>query len=90
MKNKTMTKIFLVLFALLLSSCADSANVVSTDIPGFFHGVWHGMILPISFLISFFDSNVVIYAVSNTGHLYDFGFMLGCTLPLCTRSTIKE
>ena len=59
---------------LLLTGCADS---VSTDSVGFLHGLWHGMILPISFVVSLFDDGTVIYAAYNTGGWYDLGFLLG-------------
>ena len=44
---------------------------------GFFAGLWHGMILPITFIISIFNPNVGIYETNNTGALYNFGFILG-------------
>lgn len=82
MKNKTITSLLVVLSTLLLSSCADSAYILSADIPGFFHGIWHGMILPISFIVSLFDHDVAVYAISNSGHWYDFGFFIGCGGPI--------
>lgn len=44
---------------------------------GFFYGLLHGFITPISFVASLFDDDTVIYAVNNTGGWYDFGFLLG-------------
>jgi hypothetical protein len=49
----------------------------AADAPGFFTGLWHGLILPITFVVSLFDSEVGIYVVGNSGHLYDFGIVLG-------------
>jgi hypothetical protein len=40
-------------------------------------GLWHGFILPVTLVISFFDSNVQIYEVHNAGSEYNFGFFLG-------------
>jgi len=40
-------------------------------------GLWHGLILPISFLISLFGRDIGIYQVTNNGSWYDFGFLLG-------------
>ena len=40
-------------------------------------GLWHGLILPVTLVISFFDSNVQIYEVHNAGTEYNFGFVLG-------------
>ncbi|HTW95207.1 MAG TPA: hypothetical protein VMD30_10460 [Tepidisphaeraceae bacterium] len=44
---------------------------------GFWAGVWHGIISPITFIVSLFNPNVRIYEVHNRGLLYDFGFILG-------------
>lgn len=80
MKSKSIS--FLVLFAvvLLTSSCAESHDIaqhISGTPSGFFEGVIHGMILPISFITSLFDENIAIYAVHNSGWTYDLGFMIG-------------
>ena len=40
-------------------------------------GLWHGLILPVTLVLSFFDSNVQIYEVHNAGIEYNFGFVLG-------------
>ncbi len=44
---------------------------------GFFYGLLHGFITPVSFVGSLFREDVAIYAVNNTGGWYDFGFLLG-------------
>lgn len=44
---------------------------------GFLGGLWHGLIAPITFIISLFNSNVRIYETNNNGGWYDFGFCLG-------------
>lgn len=44
---------------------------------GFWHGLLHGFITPVSFVTSLFRDNVAIYAVNNSGGWYDFGFLLG-------------
>ena len=40
-------------------------------------GLWHGIIAPLTLVISFFDSDVQMYEVHNAGSEYDFGFFLG-------------
>jgi hypothetical protein len=66
-----------------LSGCAglagpnNVATVGTTHISGFWAGLWQGLILPISFVISLFTSSVSIYDVHNNGNWYDFGFVLG-------------
>lgn len=44
---------------------------------GFWGGLWHGMIAPITFLVSLFAEGVSIYETNNNGRWYEFGFMLG-------------
>ncbi|HYZ10330.1 MAG TPA: hypothetical protein VE962_00370 [Actinomycetota bacterium] len=68
---------------LLLSSCAAGPNpAVGTgeDAPGFWMGLWHGIILPVTFVISLFTDNVNVYDAANDGNWYDFGFFLGVLL----------
>ena len=68
---------------LLLTACAAGANpgvgmaAESGDVAGFWLGLWHGIIAPITFVISLFTDNVNIYEVHNSGNWYDFGFVLG-------------
>jgi hypothetical protein len=44
---------------------------------GFWGGLWHGIIAPITFIVSLFDHGVSIYETNNNGRWYEFGFMLG-------------
>lgn len=44
---------------------------------GFWPGLWHGIIAPITFLISLFYPGVGIYETDNNGRWYNFGFLLG-------------
>jgi len=70
---------------LVLGACAAGANT-SVDVPapdgdvaGFWLGIWHGLILPITFVISLFTDNVNIYEVHNSGNWYDFGYAFAVT-----------
>jgi hypothetical protein len=73
----------LALTALFLAGCAAGANPIlhSPDgqglVAGFWRGLWHGVIAPVTFIISLFTDRVRVYEVHNTGGWYDFGFMLG-------------
>ncbi len=50
----------------------------SADNPaGFFSGIWDGLLAPYSLVARWFISDVVMYAIPNTGWFYDFGFLLG-------------
>lgn len=46
---------------------------------GFWAGLWHGLIMPITFIVSLFDSGVRIYEAKNNGRWYEFGFILGAS-----------
>lgn len=70
----------LALLALLVTGCADHQDVSKcvVDSPaGFWSGLWHGIITPISFIGSLIFDSIDVYAKNNTGGWYDFGFLLG-------------
>lgn len=76
----------LMLVVLSLTACAAGPNVLSDseseddDIAGFWQGLWHGIISPITFIISLFNDNVNVYEVFNNGGWYNFGFMFGMSI----------
>ena len=86
--NRRPQRVSLTIMALatmLLSSCAPDANpAVGTgeDPAGFLMGLWHGIILPVTFVISLFTDDVSVYEVVNSGNWYDFGFILGVMISL--------
>ena len=64
----------------LLSSCAAGPNpAVGTgeDPAGFLQGLWNGLIVLFTFVISLFNDDVSVYEVANSGNWYDFGFVMG-------------
>lgn len=73
--------IYFILAALILTGCAEvsphAQELVTDDSCGFFSGLWHGMILPFSWIGSLFSDEIAIYALDNNGGWYDFGFFLG-------------
>jgi hypothetical protein len=72
-----------VVLLFVLSACAAGPNsavdVESTEgeIAGFWMGLWQGIIVPITWVISLFSDTVSIYEVHNNGGWYDTGFLLG-------------
>jgi hypothetical protein len=78
---KKINKILLGLAVLiLLSSCAHATDIescIGNDTYGFWGGLWHGIITPLSFIGSLFFDNIAVYAVDNNGGWYNFGFLLG-------------
>jgi hypothetical protein len=84
---RTFAALAIVLVAImLLASCAPGPNDVEKTpgskgkVAGFWLGLWHGLISPITFVISLFTKNVRLYEVHNTGGWYNFGFVLGAGL----------
>ncbi len=76
--------LLLVGMALLLTACAAGGNPMEGqghDQAGFWLGLWQGLIVPITFIVSLFNDHVSIYEVHNDGNWYDFGFVLGLTFP---------
>ena len=73
---------------LVLAACAPGANeLIRTPtgdgiVAGFWPGLWHGIISPVTFVISLFSRSVQIYEVHNSGGWYDFGFLLGVSCVL--------
>ena len=77
------TVLLIALMAVLLTGCADVTPIEDcvVDTPyGFWGGLWHGIVSPISFIASLFMDDVAMYAVNNNGGWYDFGFVLGAVV----------
>lgn len=72
-----------VVLAVVLSACAAGPNPAAGsaagggDIAGFWLGLWHGIIAPITFVVSLFKDGVNVYEVYNNGSWYNFGFVIG-------------
>ncbi|RAP75929.1 hypothetical protein [Paenibacillus montanisoli] len=62
---------------LMLTGCVpgDGTNTVQNP-AGFFWGIWHGWVAPISLIIGLFKDSIRIYETHNTGWWYDLGFYL--------------
>jgi hypothetical protein len=77
MKTKYMSIFILILFLIFVTSCMPGGESSSEGDPaGFFMGVWHGWIAPISVIVGFFNDTIRIYEINNTGWWYDFGFYM--------------
>ena len=75
--------------AVILTACAAGTNpevgTAATEAggsAGFWFGLWHGVIAPVTFVISLFTDTVNLYEVHNSGNWYDAGFMFGLTISL--------
>ena len=67
----------------LLTACAAGPNPQAGSAAadgvaaGFWLGLWHGIIVPVTFVVSLFTDTVNIYEIHNGGNWYDFGYFLG-------------
>ncbi|RKU22618.1 hypothetical protein C6500_03715 [Candidatus Poribacteria bacterium] len=71
--------IFLLLLVAIITivGCVPGDGNHTADEPaGFFWGVWHGLIAPISLIWGLFNSEIRLYEPQNTGWAYDLGFYL--------------
>jgi hypothetical protein len=63
--------------AVALTGCFPGTNIYSPREPaGFFSGIWHGWIAPVSLIVGLFRPEVRIYEPYNTGWFYDLGFYI--------------
>jgi uncharacterized membrane protein len=84
--KKVLVAILLVIVVLSIAGCAPGPNSFTNTnndkgyVPGFWYGLWNGMISPVTFIISLFNSKVQMYEVHNNGGWYNFGFILGISI----------
>ncbi len=76
--HRVLVAMMITLIALLLiTSCMPNPESMSDPKPsGFFMGVWHGWIAPLSLIVGFFNDTTRVYDPNNTGWWYDFGFYM--------------
>lgn len=84
--KKTFIWLWALVLLLFLAACVPGPNRLARTpdgagrVAGFWLGIWHGLIAPITFIVSIFSEKVSLYAVHNSGAWYDFGFVLGAGL----------
>jgi hypothetical protein len=65
------------IFIIAFSGCFPGSSSYSSREPaGFFSGIWHGWIAPISLIVGLFKEGIRVYEPFNTGWWYDFGFYI--------------
>lgn len=82
MKRGALVAVVIVLLIALAGCAAGPNDLVDSpdedgEVAGFLPGLWHGLISPITFIISLFSDKVTMYDVHNNGGWYNFGFLLG-------------
>lgn len=76
MSRKILLGLMLIVMILVLSGCLPGDVKYDAKPAGFFWGVWHGWIAPISLIVQLFNPLVRVYETNNTGWWYDFGFYI--------------
>jgi len=70
---------------ILVASCAPGNVRYSTEAgrpANFWAGLWHGLIIVVTFIVSLFTKDVGVYESNNVGWGYNLGFILGCMISL--------
>ncbi len=72
----------IVIIAMIFLSCAPGNDRWDQEInpghkAGFWAGLWHGLIIIITFIVSLFTKEVGLYEITNTGWPYNLGFLIG-------------
>lgn len=74
---KSIISLLMVGIIFCLSACLPGDSGYNIDKrAGFFMGIWHGWIAPISLIVGIFSQDIRIYEQFNTGWWYDFGFYI--------------
>lgn len=69
--------VLLLICIVVLAACVPGDGRNTPKHPaGFFSGVWHGWIAPVSLVMSIFNHNIHIYEVNNNGLAYEVGFYI--------------
>ncbi len=78
MKTKKLeTALLVILLTVFVTGCMPGEGHYHTkNLAGFFTGVWHGWIAPLSVIMGLFNPEVRIYEINNSGWWYDFGFYI--------------
>jgi hypothetical protein len=86
-KNKRYLLLLVVILALVFMNCGPGNERWNQEInpgnkAGFLIGVWHGVIIIVTFVVSLFTNDVGIYEVNNTGWPYNLGFIIGLNISI--------
>ena len=81
--KKSVLFILMGLLLISLAACTAGPNELAGTVnpegefAGFWQGLWHGIIAPVTFIISLFNNKVGIYEAHNNGGWYNFGYLFG-------------
>ena len=76
-KKISIIALILTFMLITMTGCIPGDGTYTTSHPaGFFWGIWHGWIAPISLIVGLFDHNIRVYETLNTGWWYDLGLYI--------------
>ena len=86
-KRKSCLLLLVVVLALVFMNCGPGHENWNQEInpgnkAGFWIGVWHGVIIIVTFVVSLFTNDVGIYEINNTGWPYNLGFIIGLNISI--------
>lgn len=65
------------ILSLGLAGCVPGdGSCTAADPAGFWSGIWHGWVAPVSLVWGLLDPAVRVYEAQNTGWWYDFGYYM--------------
>jgi hypothetical protein len=68
----------------------ENSENMDGKVAGFWQGLWHGFIVPFTFLLSLFKEDVGVYELHNNGAWYNFGFTLGTIMSFSGGSNMAK
>ena len=76
-KKQVMLVCLASLLMILLSGCVPGdGSYTDENRAGFFWGIWHGWLAPVSLIMGIFNNQLRVYETLNTGWWYDLGFYM--------------
>lgn len=77
MNTQKLVCILLLITFINFTGCVPGDGKHTIEKPaGFFWGIWHGWIAPISLIWGIFNPEIRVYEFQNTGWWYDLGFYI--------------
>ena len=74
--QKSVCILLLITLATIAGCMPGDGSYTAEEPAGFFWGVWHGLIAPISLIWGLFNAEIRLYEPLNSGWAYDLGFYL--------------
>ena len=74
--QKSVSVLLLMALITIVGCMPGDGSYTAEEPAGFFWGVWHGLIAPISLIWGLFNSEIRLYEPLNSGWAYDLGFYI--------------